>query len=139
MAEPNTVVPTRAISTDSSLVRPIGRLRKTRRSISRTMNEVPETGSIPVSPITRTAIAPSRNVVDRRTTAKTMAGSTGNPPTQKMMIIAKKAIPMKIGMWLRGHSYQPRSSMYSSPFSPEKALLMSPNMLTKVGVILSSP
>ena len=139
MAEPNTVVPTSAISTDSSLLRPTGRLRNTRSSISSTMKEVPETGSIPVSPMTRTAMAPSKNVVASRTMANSMAGSTGKPPMTKMTIIAKNAIPMNIGMWSRGHSYQPLSSTYSSPFSPVKALLMSPKMLAKVGVILSSP
>ena len=42
------------------------------------MKDVPETGSIPVSPITRTAIAPSRNVVANRTIANNTAGNAGN-------------------------------------------------------------
>ena len=33
--------------------------------MSRTMKEVPETGSIPVSPMTRTAMAPKRNGQDK--------------------------------------------------------------------------
>ena len=77
------------------------------------MNEVPETGSIPVSPITRTAIAPSRKVVRMRTVANTSEASTEKPPTVKIKIIARKVIPMKIGMCLSGHSYHPLPSMYS--------------------------
>ena len=62
------------------------------------MNEVPDTGSIPVSPITLTAIAPRRNVVNRRTTANITDGNIGNPPRTKIIIIAKNAITMKIGI-----------------------------------------
>ena len=77
MADPKTVVPTSAIRTASSLFSPVGVFRKTRRSIRSTMKEVPETGSIPVSPITLTAIAPRRKVVERRTTENIREGMTG--------------------------------------------------------------
>ncbi len=40
------------------------------------MKEVPETGSIPVSPITRTAIAPKRKVVLSRITPNINEGKT---------------------------------------------------------------
>ena len=50
IAEPNTVVPTRDIRIDSSLLSPTSRFRKIIRRIRRTMNEVPETGSIPSPP-----------------------------------------------------------------------------------------
>ena len=103
------------------------------------MNEVPETGSIPVSPMTLTAIAPSKKVVASRTIAKIIAGNRGNPPKANIAIIATNAIPMNIGMCSRGHSYHPLPSMNSSPFSPVKALAMSPNMLTNVGAIFRSP
>ena len=73
------------------------------------------------------------------TTANSTAGNTGKPPMTNMTIIATKAIPMNTGMWSRGHSYQPLSSTYSSPFSPVKALLISLKMLAKVGGFLSSP
>ena len=99
IADPNTVVPTRDISIDSSLVRPTSKFRKIMSRIRRTMNEVPETGSIPVSPITRTAIAPRRNVVERRTIEKISEGTAGYPPRTKMSVIAKREINMKIGMW----------------------------------------
>ena len=99
MAEPNTVVPTSAISTDSSFVRPTSRFRKTSRRISSTMKEVPDTGSMPVSPITLTAIAPSRKVVERSTTENIREGSTGYPPMTKIRVIEKNDRTMNIGMW----------------------------------------
>ena len=98
MADPKTVVPTNAISTDSSLFSPTSALRNMSRSIRSTMNEVPETGSMPVSPMTLTAIAPRRNVVKIRTIANIADGRRGNPPTRKVMIIAKNDIVMKMGM-----------------------------------------
>ena len=103
------------------------------------MKDVPDTGSIPVSPMTRTAIAPSKNVVKINTVAKTMAAAIGNPPIQKMMIIAINEKPMNSGIWCKGHSYQPLPSMYSCPFSPPNALAMSPKIDTNVGAILSRP
>ena len=99
IAEANTVVPTRDIRIDSSLSSPTSRFRKIIRRIRRTMNEVPETGSIPVSPITLTAIAPSRKVVDSSTTENMKEGNTGYPPMTKMMVIATSEIAMKMGMW----------------------------------------
>ena len=62
------------------------------------MKDVPETGSIPVSPITLTAIAPNRKVVKIRTTANIAEGSSGNPPTMNVRIIAKNEITMKTGI-----------------------------------------
>ena len=103
------------------------------------MKEVPDTGSIPVSPITLTAIAPRRKVVNRSTIENITEGSTGNPPITNIMIMAKNAIIMKIGICDSGHSYQPLPSMNSSPLSPENAVLISPNIDTKVGAIFKSP
>ena len=139
IAEPNTVVPTRDIRIDSSLLSPTSRFRKIIRRIRRTMNEVPETGSIPVSPITLTAMAPSRKVVDSSTTENISEGNTGYPPMTKMTVIATSEIAMKMGMWYSGHSYQPFPSTYSSPCSPEKACVMSPKIPMNVGAILNSP
>ena len=101
MAEPNTVVPTNPIRIASSLDRPSAsrKFRNSPSSINSTMKEVPDTGSIPVSPITRTAIAPSRKVVTATTIAKMMLGNSGNPPRVNMTIIAMKAMPRKMGMW----------------------------------------
>ena len=103
------------------------------------MKEVPETGSIPVSPITLTAIAPNRNVVRISTIANIADGRAGNPPIRKVSIIAKNEIPMKTGIWVSGHSYQPLFSMKSSPLSPVKAEEMSPKIETNVGAIFTSP
>ena len=103
------------------------------------MNEVPETGSIPVSPMTLTAIAPSKKVVASNTIAKIKAGMIGKPPSANIATIATNAIPMKIGMCSSGHSYHPLSSMNSSPFSPVNAREMSPKILTNVGAIFSRP
>ena len=103
------------------------------------MNEVPETGSIPVSPMTRTAMAPSKKVVMIRTVANTSEARTEKPPTVKMRIIARKVIPIKIGICLSGHSYQPFPSMYSWLPSPLNAAPMSAKMLTKVFHIFANP
>ena len=103
------------------------------------MNDVPETGSIPVSPMTRTAIAPSMNVVRISTRAKTRAANGEKPPMEKMMIIATNVTPIKMGMCFSGHSYQPRPSMYSWLPSPLKAAPISVKMLAKVRHILASP
>ena len=139
MAEPKTVVPTKAIRTDSSLFSPTSRLRNISSSISSTMKEVPETGSMPVSPITLTAIAPSRKVVNISTMANIAEGIRGKPPTRNVRIIAKNEITMKTGMWVSGHSYQPLFSMNSSPLSPVNAEDMSPKIEMNVGAILISP
>ena len=141
IADPNTVVPTRPRRTASCLFKPRAesKLRKIPSSIKRTMNDVPETGSIPVSPMTRTAIAPKRNVVMIRTVAKMKAAAIGKPPTQKMRIIERKVSPMKIGMCMSGHSYQPFPSMYSCEPSPLKAAPMSLKMFAKVLHIFASP
>ncbi len=77
------------------------------------MNEVPETGSIPVSPITLTAIAPSRKVVIMSTVAKINDAKIENPPIVKINIIEKKVTIMKIGICFNGHSYHPFPSIYS--------------------------
>ena len=103
------------------------------------MNEVPETGSIPVSPITLTAIAPSMKVVKIRTNANTKAARGEKPPMVKMTIIARKVMPMKIGMCLSGHSYQPRPSMYSWLPSPLNAAPMSEKIVANVRHILTNP
>tara|TARA_B110000881_G_scaffold118228_1_gene103761 strand:- start:12 stop:212 length:201 start_codon:yes stop_codon:yes gene_type:complete len=66
--------------------------------MSRTMKEVPETGSIPVSPITLTAIAPNRNVVESNTTENNKEGKRGNPPRTKIKIMAIEAIIINIGI-----------------------------------------
>ena len=139
IADPKTVVPTSAMSTDSSLSSPTSAFRKIRRSIRSTMNEVPDTGSIPVSPMTLTAMAPSRNVVKISTIANMADGSIGNPPMRNVIIIAKNEIVMNIGMCVRGHSYHPLFSMNSSPLSPVNAVVMSPNIEMKVGAILTRP
>ena len=103
------------------------------------MNDVPETGSMPVSPMTRTAMAPSMNVVRMRTEAKTRADRGENPPMEKITIMAMKVTPMKMGMCLSGHSYQPLPSMYSWLASPLKADPMSVKMSAKVRHILNRP
>ena len=53
------------------------------------MNDVPETGSMLVSPITRTAIAPRRKVVERRTIPKTAADPALNPPRRNTAVTPK--------------------------------------------------
>tara|TARA_B100000131_G_scaffold243759_1_gene236435 strand:+ start:1622 stop:1924 length:303 start_codon:yes stop_codon:yes gene_type:complete len=98
IAEPKTVVPIRAIRTDSSLVNPKSKFKKIINSISKTMKDVPETGSIPVSPMTLTAIAPRRKVVNSNTVEKIIEGSIGYPPRIKIMEIAKNERIMKIGI-----------------------------------------
>ena len=103
------------------------------------MKDVPETGSIPVSPITLTAIAPSRNVVIKSISAKTTLAIIGKSPSMKIMIIAPNVISMNIGMWASGHSYQPLPSMYSFPLSPLNALPISTNMFANVFHILRRP
>ena len=135
------MVPTKAIRTAPSLVSPnvSPRARNVSSNINNTMNDVPLTGSIPVSPITRTAIAPKRNVVRINTTANITAAAIGNPPIAKIKIIAKNAMIMNIGICINGHSYQPFPSIYSSLFSPENALLISAKILTNVGAIFSNP
>ena len=82
------------------MVRPSGsvKFKNTPNNISRTINDVPETGSIPVSPITLTAIAPSKNVVASNITEKTMLARKGKSPNLNMIIIAPKVSSMKIGM-----------------------------------------
>ena len=66
------------------------------------MNDVPDTGSIPVSPITLTAIAPSRNVVMINTVAKIRDASIENPPMVNISIIEKNVRIMNIGMCFKG-------------------------------------
>ena len=141
IAEPNTVVPTNPSRTASCFDNPssLSKFRNKPRSINRTMKEVPETGSIPVSPITRTAIAPKRKVVRISTVAKINAAAIGKPPTQKMRIIERNVNPMKIGICIRGHSYQPLPSMYSWDPSPLKADPISLKMLANVLHIFASP
>ena len=141
MAEPNTVVPTRPKRTASWVLSwsKSCALRKTPSSIKSTMKEVPETGSIPVSPITRTAIAPSKKVVMMSTVANTKDARTENPPTVKINNIATNVTPMKIGMCLRGHSYHPLPSMYSWLPSPLKAVPMSEKILRNVLYIFARP
>ena len=63
------------------------------------MKEVPLTGSIPVSPMTRTAIAPSKKVATPTIIANRRLGISGKPPIVKMKVIAKKEIMMNIGRW----------------------------------------
>ena len=77
------------------------------------MNDVPETGSMPVSPITLTAIAPSRKVVKMSTVAKINEANIENPPIVKIKIIEKKVTIMNIGICFNGHSYHPLPSIYS--------------------------
>ena len=77
------------------------------------MNDVPETGSIPVSPITLTAIAPNRKVVNISTVAKISDARIEKPPRVNITIIEKKVRIMKIGMCFSGHSYHPLPSIYS--------------------------
>ena len=103
------------------------------------MNDVPDTGSMPVSPITRTAMAPSMKVVAMSTVANKAEATTGKPPRVKMAIIEKKVTAMKMGMCLSGHSYQPLPSMYSALPSPRKAEPMSLKMARKVLYIFASP
>ena len=103
------------------------------------MKEVPDIGSIPVSPITLTAIAPRRNVVSSNTVENIIEGSIGNPPKIKIIEIAKNERIMNIGMCDNGHSYQPLPSTNSSPFSPEKAPEISPKIPINVGVIFRRP
>ena len=141
MAEPNTVVPTKPSRTASwvSRARRSWALRNTPSNIKRTMKDVPETGSMPVSPITRTAMAPSMNVVKIRTSAKTRAARGEKPPMLKMRIMAKNVMPMKMGMCFSGHSYQPLPGMYSWLPSPLNAAPMSVKMFAKVLHIFASP
>ena len=77
------------------------------------MKDVPETGSIPVSPITLTAIAPSKKVVMISTVAKINEAKIENPPKVKINIIEKNVSTMNIGMCFNGHSYHPLPSIYS--------------------------
>ena len=77
------------------------------------MKEVPDTGSIPVSPITLTAMAPSKKVVKINTVAKINDARIEKPPMVKIKIIEKNVNTMNIGMCFNGHSYHPLPSMYS--------------------------
>ena len=99
IAEPNTVVPTKPSSTALSVVRFRKSLafKNTPNNIRRTMNEVPDTGSIPVSPMTLTAIAPSKNVVEIRTIANTKAAAIEKPPIAKIIGLDRSGIYMKNG------------------------------------------
>ena len=83
---------------DSSFERPTGKFKKTSKSINNTMKDVPETGSIPVSPITLTAIAPNKKVVESKTIENNIAGNIGNPPKTNINIIAIDAISINIGI-----------------------------------------
>ena len=74
-----------------------------------------------------------------RTVAKMIAAAIGKPPTQKMRIMDKKVSPIKIGMCMSGHSYQPLPSMYSWDPSPLKAAPISLKMFAKVRHILANP
>ena len=51
-----------------------------------------------VSPITLTAIAPRRNVVESNTIENKIAGIIGKPPKTNINIIATEAINRKIGI-----------------------------------------
>ena len=123
------------------MVRPNGsvKFRNTPNSINNTMNDVPETGSIPVSPITLTAIAPSRKVVINRIRENTMLAINGNSPNMKITIIEPNVSSMKIGMCANGHSYHPLPSMYSFPLSPLNAFPMSTKMFANVFHIFRRP
>ena len=103
------------------------------------MKDVPETGSIPVSPITLTAIAPSRKVVISKINENTMLATNGNSPSMKITIIEPNVRSMKIGICESGHSYQPLPSMYSLPLSPLNALPMSTKIFANVFHIFSRP
>ena len=135
------MVPTSPRRTASCVVRPSGsvKFKNTPNNISRTMNDVPETGSIPVSPITLTAIAPSRNVVISKISEKTILAKSGNSPNMKITIIEPNVKSMKIGICESGHSYHPLPSMYSLPLSPLNALPISTKMLANVFHIFSRP
>ena len=113
--------------------------KNTPSNINRTMNDVPDTGSIPVSPITLTAIAPSRNVVKIRTEANISDASIENPPMVKIRIIEKKVKIMNIGICFNGHSYHPFPSIYSWLPSPLSAPPISLKIFRKVLYILARP
>ena len=115
------------------------KFKNTPNNIRRTINDVPDTGSIPVSPITLTAIAPRRKVVSNKTTENTMLAKRGKSPSMKITIIEPNVKSMKIGICARGHSYHPSPGMYSLPLSPLSALAISPNIFANVFHIFSNP
>ena len=104
IAPPNTVVPTRANTAVSLSLNP--NPLKIRTNIKSTMKLVPETGSILVSPITLTAIAPNAKVVKHRTSEKISEAKKPNC-VEKAKVIPISETINRTGMWLIGHSYQP--------------------------------
>ncbi len=99
IAEPKTVVPTKPSKIASSLVKPnvSRKFKNNPNSPKRTMKDVPLTGSIPVSPITLTAIAPNKKVAIPTIIANKILGIRGKPPTVKINDIATNEIIIKIG------------------------------------------
>ena len=73
------------------------------------MKLVPDTGSILVSPMTLTAIAPKAKVVRHNTKEKIKEGKKPNC-VEKVRVIPINETSNITGMWLIGHSYHPLPS-----------------------------
>ena len=88
IAEPKTVVPTRLISRIWLLPPGNGSILSTARNVIKSMinviKDVPETGVVPTSPETLTAIAPRTNVRLTRRIAYKKEATTGYPEATKM-------------------------------------------------------
>ena len=100
-----------AIAT-SSMVTELALGKSLEDALSITRNDVAETGSVPVSPMTLTAIAPKKNVVATRSSENTSEAPMGKPPMENMNAQPIKVITARMRMCCAGHSYHPFPGIY---------------------------